>query len=121
MFIRKYQKLKAFNSIITFSIQESNYRCFTLRKQSMTNLEYLLGDVLLYSVIILHIFHFYKFVSVYSITLVHPQPHKIHRRLNTFGCRKQDSLQRKKEIVTRVTSVVFSTKPFIFCIERGYN
>ena len=119
--MRKNQKLKAFNCIITFSIKESNYRCFILRKQTMTNLEYLLGDVLLYSVIILHIFHFYEFVSVYSIALVHPQPHKIHRRLNTFGCRKQDSLQRKKEIVTRVTSIVISTKPFIFYIERGNN
>lgn len=99
MFIRKDQKLKAFNSIITFSIQESNYRCFTLIKLSMTNLEYLLGDVLLYSVIILHIFHFYKFVSVHSITLVHPQPHKIHWCLNTLGCRKQDSLQRKNKLL----------------------
>lgn len=61
-----------------------------------TNLEYLLCDILLDSVVVLHIFVFYKFVSVNSVTLVHPQPNKIHWRLDTFSCGKQDTLQERK-------------------------
>ena len=40
--------------------------------EESTDLEYFLGDVCLNSVIVLHVFLIYQFVSVNSVTLVHP-------------------------------------------------